>query len=143
GKGNGTSLPVTQSAGPASPQSTAVADWNGDGKPDLVEGLDKTPSLVFARGNGDGTFMLGASVALPAVPWTLQRGDLDGDGKLDVLVVSLGSIAVTRGNGDGTFQAPVQTVTDTDTSLYRFTASLGDFTGDGKPDVAWTARNPA
>ena len=31
---------------------------------------------------------------------------------------------------------PVQTVTDTDTSLYRFTASLGDFTVDGKPDVA-------
>lgn len=57
------------------------------------------------------------------------------DGKLDLLVVpgSGGTFAVLLGNGDGTFQAPV-----TYTAPVASYLVLGDFNGDGKPDIAFS-----
>jgi hypothetical protein len=49
----------------------------------------------------------------------------------------LGSVSVLRGNGDGTFQAPADFLTD----FHGTNANaviVGDFNGDGKPDLAAT-----
>src|SRR5215472_14898918 len=53
-----------------------VADFNGDGKPDLVCGSGR----VYL-GKGDGTFTSGAAIA--GTP--LAVADFNGDGKADVL----------------------------------------------------------
>ena len=56
GNGDGTFRPPTQDfATDACPVSVAVADLNGDGKPDLVTANDYGVVSVLL-GNGDGTF---------------------------------------------------------------------------------------
>ena len=67
--------------------SVAIADLNGDGRPDLVvvEG-DNMFSVLL--GNGDGTFQAPVSYSTGG-PWatSVAIGDLNGDGKLDVVLV--------------------------------------------------------
>ena len=99
-----------------------VADFNGDGKPDILSG-DGTLNL----GNGDGTFAAGTPVAGGA----LAVADFNGDGKADVLQQGTGTLLVLLGNGDGTFQPPIST--NSGASLTAVVA--GDLTGNGKADV--------
>jgi hypothetical protein len=99
-----------------------VADFNGDGKPDILTG-DGSLNL----GNGDGTFTLGT----PVVGGALAVADFNGDGKADVLQQGTGTLLVLLGNGDGTFQSPIST--SSGASLTAVVA--GDLTGNGKADV--------
>jgi hypothetical protein len=99
-----------------------VADFNGDGKPDILCS-DGTLNL----GNGDGTFRLGTPVS--GTP--LAVADFNGDGKPDILEQGSGTLLVLLGNGDGTFQSPI--TTQIGASLLAVTAV--DLNGDGKADV--------
>jgi FG-GAP-like repeat len=105
-----------------------AADFNGDGRPDLLC-ADGTLNL----GNGDGTFTLGAAVS--GIP--LAVADFNGDGKPDVLEQGTGTLLVLLGNGDGTFQAPVSTPSGA--SLAAVAAA--DLNGDGKIDVVGVFNN--
>lgn len=79
------------SVGSAAPAWTcaaclATADFDGDGKPDLVMTRSDFPAASVVFGNGDGTFRNGPSLpltfkALPVV------GDFNGDGKADIILV--------------------------------------------------------
>jgi uncharacterized protein (TIGR03437 family) len=90
GNGNGTfgsTATFTTSYGPA---WIAVADLNGDGKPDLaIAHCCGETDTTFKFGNGDGTFQPDVHLAASVSPITLQAADLNGDGKPD-LVVGLG-----------------------------------------------------
>ena len=108
-----------------------VADFNGDGKPDLL-----CATGVLALGNGDGTFKAGLSVPVspPAgVSAVLAVADFNGDGKPDLLEEgkNLSSFSVLLGNGDGTFQSPISTTTG---GTLGFLAAA-DINGDGRADV--------
>jgi len=142
GEGDGTfGRPVSSSVQGvyAYPGPVAVADFNGDGKPDLLSG-----GGVFL-GNGDGTFRLGT--VLPSVfgpPYLLGPsavGDFNGDGKPDVAAIDNGYLDVFLGNGDGTF-GPVTNFFSGVVSKTNFPdagsdfVAVGDFNGDGKPDLA-------
>jgi hypothetical protein len=98
------------------------ADFNGDGKPDLLSG-DGTLQL----GNGNGTFTAGTQV--PGTP--LAIADFNGDGKPDVLESGTGTLLVLLGNGDGTFKAAATTASAA--ALQPIAAT--DLNGDGKADV--------
>ena len=133
---------------------TAVADMNGDGKPDLLvinySGMTNgNGSLAVFLGKGDGTFKAVRTYDSGGFySESVAVGDLNGDGKPDVVVGSscnsgCGSIrSVVRimiGIGDGTVR-PAGIYTTGGRSYSSGEGSslpiiIADVNGDGKPDV--------
>jgi hypothetical protein len=106
-----------------------VADFNGDGKPDMLTG-DGTMNL----GNGDGSFKLGTPVPGAGFSNSAQIqavADFNGDGRPDVLEQGTGTLLVLLGNGDGTFQSPISTPSGASLAA----AAAKDLNGDGKADI--------
>jgi hypothetical protein len=128
----------------------ATADFNGDGKPDLVisawgpYGLGfEEQTFYFYLGNGDGTFTLATpvSITIEAILHPIGVADLNGDGKADLVIESAvtgasnyygNSLLVYLGNGDGTFASALAGPLDGSFG----DVEVGDFNGDGKPDLA-------
>jgi FG-GAP-like repeat len=114
--------PLTTGTGGIS-EWEAVADVNGDGKPDLVVtsfcyDCSVPSEIVFVQlGNGDGTFPRGASYSTGGFSsnGAAAVADVNGDGKPDIVVLNQcadstctsSNVGVLLGNGDGTFQTAV------------------------------------
>ena len=130
----------------------AIADVNGDGKPDLVvtevcfSSTYCTNGLVgVLLGNGDGTFQSVVNYASNGTNAnSLAVTDVNGDGKPDLLVANFclnkancgsGGVSVLLGNGDGSFQAAV---TYPSSGRSAVSLAVGDVDGDGQLDVVVT-----
>jgi FG-GAP-like repeat/Putative Ig domain/FG-GAP repeat/Beta-propeller repeat len=117
-----------------SPSAVVIADFNGDGKPDLAvaNGGNNTVSILF--GNDDGTFSSRADFAVGSYPDALAVGDFNGDGKLDLAVGNdySDNVSVLLGRGDGTFSAAINYATGSGPA----SIAIADFDGDGRPDLA-------
>ncbi len=73
--------------GRAAARSVAVADFNGDGKPDLAVVTIRVNNVSVLLGNGDGTFQLrrtSRGVGADGV----AVGDFNGDGMPDLAVAN-------------------------------------------------------
>lgn len=126
--------------------SVAVADVNGDGKPDVVvayQGSGSDGSVEVLLGNGDGTFQAPVSYDSGAsMAYSVAIADVNGDGKPDLVVgngcspsnCSEGSVGVLLGNGDGTFQA-AKTFSSGGFNYYHSHVVIADVNGDGKLDL--------
>ena len=157
GNGDGTFKPVaTYDLFPddGSPMSVAVADVNGDGKPDVMVASQCAPgscssnsSVSVLLGKGDGTFQSPAIYDSGGVGTTaVAAADVNEDGKPDLVVASnnpfsylycgsmceRGQAAVLLGNGDGTFRGPV---TYASGAYFSDGVAVADVNGDGKPDL--------
>lgn len=124
----------------------ASADLNGDGLPDIVVADDAASSTsppaggvwVFLAQMGGG-YAAPVFYATPCSPLSLALGDL-GNGQVDIVAAnscsaSADQVSVLIGNGDGTFKAAVNYSPDTTASVHPGSITIGDATGDGKPDV--------
>jgi FG-GAP-like repeat/FG-GAP repeat len=89
-----------------------VADFDGDGKPDVAEtdaGNGSEGVLRVFRGTGKGTLLKPTVYKIPNTPGDLAAGDLNGDHSPDLAVTqfSTGSVAVLLNDGTGHFLKPV------------------------------------
>ncbi|MFT3684662.1 MAG: FG-GAP-like repeat-containing protein [Phycisphaerales bacterium] len=115
---------------------TPPVDLNGDGKLDLVISLGSgNTNFGVMLGNGAGGFSAPTYIPIGASPFAIYTADFNQDGKADVLALngSTGAFMLMYGNGNGTFLAPV---TIPNGGLAN---AVGDFNGDGKPDLAVAA----
>ena len=121
--------------------NAAVADFNGDGKPDLAISLPDANEVQVLLGNGDGTFTPMPAISANGV-FVIATGDFNGDGKADLVVVSPGpgTLTILLGNGDGTFTEGATITTPVNgpggVAVAPVSVALGDFNGDGIPDLA-------
>ncbi len=121
------------------PWSLAVADFNGDGVPDLVTAnLGKFPAdpgqaISVLLGNGDGSFAPETRFGTGRNPYAVAVGDFNGDGLYDIAVANYfsNSVSVLLGNGDGTFRKS----DDYSVGSLPRALAVGDFNGDGVADL--------
>jgi hypothetical protein len=134
---------------PYDPVGLASADFNGDGKLDLVyiDGYSNH-ALHVLLGKGDGTFSHGQDMELPAGlcgfnDCVINVADVTNDGILDLVVggsgTSTAQVGAFRGNGDGTFQQAVVSTMIANT-IGNFPSlggriGIGDIDGDGAVDL--------
>lgn len=119
-----------------------VADFNGDGHPDILV-ADEEYSLVFLKGYGDGTFRAALDYYSPipdyqsrVVEYSIATGDFNGDGVPDFVVGNCcfdsDGITVFLSRPDGSMQPGVIYGSG---SFLPFVV-VADFNKDGKLDIA-------
>ena len=146
GNGDGTFQTARNFAVGGSPVSLAVGDFNGDSKLDLATANVFSDTVSVLLGNGDGTFQTAQVLAAGGGPNSVAVGDFNGDGKLDLAVANQfvgitgqnGNVSVLFGNGNGTFQSPQSFAAGAEPA----SVVVGDFNGDGKPDLAVASCKP-
>jgi len=136
GNGNGTFQPQQTYPVGLQPEGIAVADFNGDGIPDLAITNQSDSTVSVLLGNGNGTFQPQQTYPTGANPNGIAVADFNGDGVADLAVANLfgNTVSVLLGNGNGTFQ-PQQT---DGVGANPVGVAVADFNGDGIPDLAVT-----
>jgi FG-GAP-like repeat len=120
----------------------AIADLNGDAKPDLVATTSSSVAVFLQNPAGPGTFLAPTSYGAGLQPISVAVADLDGDNKADLAVANLGSstdgataslsVLLQNASVPGSFLA----ATDYKTNVRSNLAVIADLNGDGNKDIA-------
>jgi hypothetical protein len=115
----------------------AVADFNGDGKVDILWRNVQTGQNVIWLMNGANVTAAQTIYAIPDQNWQVAgTGDFDGDGNADILWRnhSTGANAIWLMNGFNIVNSGLlYAIPDQNWQV----AAVGDFDGDGKKDILW------
>lgn len=118
-------------------ESVAIADFNGDGIPDVAVANTTANLITMFLGNGDGTLTSASGAPAQTNSQIIATGDFNGDGVPDLVGIndSSGSATILLGNGDGTFtqKAPGPA---TGAGPIPISVAVGDFNSDGRTDIA-------
>ena len=124
----------------AYPFGAALGDLNGDGKLDVVIGdYSNNQIIVYKNAGTPGTIVLAEKkeFASGLNPSSVGIIDFDGDGKPDVAVVNHNSHTVSVFKNTSTPDSIRFAVkTDFPVGNWPQRLTIGDFNGDGKPDIA-------
>ena len=139
GSGGFTNKSVTSFG--AQPRAIATADFNSDGKLDLAVTLPSNGRVTILLNDGTGGFPTDGSSALSYTlnfqPSAIKTADINNDTKADLVVITpgLNRLVLLLGNGSGGFTNIAGALLQ-GTSSFADDLDIGDFNGDGKPDLA-------
>jgi hypothetical protein len=145
-------LPGGKDAAPGfTSRAITLADWNGDGRPDVI-GIGEGPQLMAAarktdvqpgsRGitiylnGGDGSWTKRSQAGTGSFGSTLAVADVDGDGRLDVVAGSerRGFRGILNlGQADGSWRETV--IDELRPDAINRAVAVADFDRDGKSDI--------
>jgi hypothetical protein len=122
------------------PNSIAIGDFDGDGKPDIAVANFNSSSVSVLRNTsttGISSFATKVDFATGTAPISVTIGDFDGDGKPDLAAANYtdNTVSVLLNSSEpGTvaFEAKVDLTAGTN----PHSVAVGDIDRDGKPDLA-------
>ncbi len=142
GDGSGSFSEAVASGSFGAIDSIAAADFNGDGRIDLVVIDSANNSVDLLLGNGTGGFTASGGTACVPAPFScsgITAGDFNGDGKPDFAVTNSDdsksysiNVEVFLGNGHGSFTVKLNSA---GTLPFPSLTTIGDIDSDGVPDV--------
>lgn len=132
-------LPV-DAEGDGIPVALDAADFDGDGRTDLVVADNGNGTAVVFLGAGGGTLGLAHTLLVPDGPADIAAADVNVDGSPDIVVASelTDEVSVLLNDGSGNFGASIDTVLNPGgvSGASPVSLTVADFDLDGIPDVA-------
>jgi hypothetical protein len=108
GDGNGSfGTAQTYNTGNGQNYDLAVADFNGDGKLDVVTSDAETGTVSALLGNGNGALTHAGAYAVDSSPSAVTVGDFNGDGRPDVATANASASTVSVLLNDGAWSTPL------------------------------------
>ncbi len=142
GNGDGTfQAPLTYTTN-AVPYSVAVADLNGDGRPDIAIGDDNTGKVEIWNNEGGGAFTFTKDVTITPVtaPIEVRAGQFDGDGINHLAIGAEGEgLNIAWNDGHENFTTGWVDTNASGTSLF---INVGQVAQDGRDDVVMVYQCP-
>lgn len=116
------------------PHAVHAADFDGDGRLDLVVDARESEGLQIVPGLRDGRFDTdGPVIRMGGDPYRgMAVGDLDGDGRADLATPNPRELGIALNQPSGTFAFELARPVAADTP---FGVAIGDFDGDGRADL--------
>lgn len=122
------------------PGSVEIADFNGDGKPDIVvsnEQGNKNATILLGDGKGRFTEAKGSPFSAGHGANDIAVGDFNNDGKLDLAFANHEEkhLTVLLGNGQGGFTSAPNSPFAVEVKPHTHGVATGDLNGDGNLDL--------
>ncbi|MGD8791822.1 MAG: VCBS repeat-containing protein [Anaerolineae bacterium] len=115
--------------------AVAAADFDGDGRQDLVNAGQ--PQLTVLRGDGQGGFVVQSRIAGGENPVDFALADVDEDGNVDIAVANHDTdyLTILLGDGQGAFQPAPNSPLRIEVQPHPHAVRAADLDGDGHVDL--------